>query len=385
MKILRNIRPSFSIGEELLGKLRGHDIEIYLDVERPYSLMLRRPTYPESLEPSKEIEKNINELLGMNVIRKIGDNEIVEITTTVLITWNDGKSRLCVDFRALNNYKKAYRYPIPRIPYALDKLEKTKYINKMDCMKVFHQNGVEPSSMKLLRIICHMGIYEYTRIPFGIKNAPANFQRMMGTIFQEEILEGWMVVYIDDIIIFSENWEDHVKYIDRVLRNKVSGLRLAIDQNKEEELLKKPVPKNIKEMQSFLGFSSYYRKQIKTFSHIASSLYKVLTKDVVFEITKERRDAYERIKYEITNAPVLILPKIELPFNIYIDEACSKGLGAALHQRQIVDSEPREGVICYISRKLKDSEARYRATQTECLYLVWSLENLHYYLEGAVF
>ncbi|MBW0584093.1 hypothetical protein O181_123808 [Austropuccinia psidii MF-1] len=138
-------------------------------------------------------------------------------------------------------------------------------------------------------------------------------------------------------------------------------------------------------MQSFLGFVSYYRNHIKNLAHIASSLYKLCSKDVVFEITKERRDAYERIKYELTNAPVLILPDFELPFKLYIDAACSQGLGAALHQRQIVDGEPREGVICYISRQLKDSEARYGATQTECLCLVWALEKLHYYLEGAVF
>ncbi|MBW0487492.1 hypothetical protein O181_027207 [Austropuccinia psidii MF-1] len=152
--------------------------------------MLRRPPYPESLETRKEIEKNINELLDMNFPRKIGHNEIVEITTPALITWNDGKYRLCGDFRALNNYTKADRYPIPRIPCSLEKLEKAKYITKMDFIKGFHQNGVKPNSMKLLRLICHMGTYEYTRIPFGIKNSQAHFQRMMNTIFQEEILEG---------------------------------------------------------------------------------------------------------------------------------------------------------------------------------------------------
>ncbi|MBW0463075.1 hypothetical protein O181_002790 [Austropuccinia psidii MF-1] len=255
-----------------------------------------------------------------------------------------------------------------------------------------------------------MGIYEYTRMPFGIKNAPAHFQRMMDTIFQEEILQGWMVVYIEDIIIYSETWGDHVQYIDRVLSkctpinlkaslkkcnfgqqellalgNKVSGLRLAIDQNKVAAVLQKPVPKNIKEIPSFLGLASYYRNHIKNFAHITSSSYKLHSKDVVFEITKESRDAYERIKYQLTNAPVLILPDFELPFKLYIDAEFSQGLGAALHQRQIVDGEPREGVICYISRKLKDSEARYGATQTECLFLVWALEKLHYYLEGVVF
>ncbi|MBW0569238.1 hypothetical protein O181_108953, partial [Austropuccinia psidii MF-1] len=209
LKMLRKNRPAFAIGEEPLGKIKGHDIEPYLDVERPYPPMLRRPPYPETLETRKEIEKHINELLDMDVIRNIGHNEIVEITTPVLITWHDGKSILFGDFRALNNYTNADRYPIPRIPHALVKLAKARYVTKMDCMKGFHQNGIKPNSMKLLRIICHMGIYEYTRMPFGIKNAPAHFQRMMDTIFQEEILEGLMVVYIDDIIIYSETWEDH--------------------------------------------------------------------------------------------------------------------------------------------------------------------------------
>ncbi|MBW0534923.1 hypothetical protein O181_074638 [Austropuccinia psidii MF-1] len=184
---------------------------------------------------------------------------------------------------------------------------------------------------------------------------------MMDTIFEEEIFEGWMVVYIDDIIIYSETWEDHVKYIDRVLRkctpinlkislkkcnfgqqeilalgHRVSGLSLPIHQNKVGAVLQKPVLRNIKEMQSFLGFSSYCRNHIKRNSHLNNS-------------------------------------------------ACSQGSGAALHQRQIVDGEPREGIICYISRQLKDSEARYGATQTECLCLVWALEKRHYHLEGEVF
>ncbi|MBW0482742.1 hypothetical protein O181_022457 [Austropuccinia psidii MF-1] len=159
----------------LTTKIRGHDIELYLDVERPYPPMCRRPPYPASLETRKEIEEHINKLLDMDVIRKIGHNEIVEITTPVQITWHDRNSRLCGDFRALNNSTKDDRYPIPRIPHGLDKLAKAKYITKMDCMKGFHQNGVRPNSMKLHKIILHMSIYDYTRMPFGLKNAPALF------------------------------------------------------------------------------------------------------------------------------------------------------------------------------------------------------------------
>ncbi|MBW0592927.1 hypothetical protein O181_132642 [Austropuccinia psidii MF-1] len=144
--------------------------------------------------------------------------------------------------------------------------------------------------MKLHRIIRHIGIYEYPRMPFGINNEPAHFQSIMDTIYQEEILDGWMVVYIDDIIIYSEPWEDDVQYIERVLSkctpinlkislkkcnfgqqkllalgHKVRGLSLAIDQNKVAAVLKNPVPRKIKEIKSFLGFSSYYRDHIKLF------------------------------------------------------------------------------------------------------------------------
>ncbi|MBW0546088.1 hypothetical protein O181_085803 [Austropuccinia psidii MF-1] len=167
------------------------------------------------------------------------------------------------------------------------------------------------------------------------------------------------------------------------LGHKVSGLSLAIDQNKAATVLQKPVPKTIKYRQYFLGFASYYGNHIKGFAHINSSLYKLCSKGVVFEITKERRDAYEGIKHELTNDPMLILPDFELPLKLYIDAACSQGLGAALHQRQIINGEPREGVICYIFRQLNNSEARYGATKTECLCLVWALEKLHYYLECA--
>ncbi|MBW0539797.1 hypothetical protein O181_079512 [Austropuccinia psidii MF-1] len=169
------------------------------------------------------------------------------------------------------------------------------------------------------------------------------------------------------------------------LGHKVSGLSLVIEQNKIAAVQPKPLPKSIKEIQFFLGYASYYRNHIRNFAHITSSLYKLCSKDLVFEITTERRDAYERIKYELTNAPLLMLPDFELPLKLYIDAAGSQGLGEALHQRQIVDGEPREGVICYISRQLKYSEARYGATQTECVCLVWALEKLHYYLGSAVF
>ncbi|MBW0481379.1 hypothetical protein O181_021094 [Austropuccinia psidii MF-1] len=219
-------------------------------------------------------------------------------------------------------------------------------------------------------------------MPFGIKNAAARFQRTIDTVFQEEILEFWMVVYTYDIIIYSETWEGHRHYIGRVLWKcipinptisleksdfgqqellvlgpKVSGLSLAIDQNKVAAVLQNPVPKTIQQMQYFLDFASYYRNNIKMFSHITQSLYKLCSKDEAFEITKER------IKHELINAPVLMLPDFESAFKLYIDSAFRKASGEALHQRRIVAHEPIEWLICYIFRKLKFLEARYGETQ----------------------
>ncbi|MBW0524698.1 hypothetical protein O181_064413 [Austropuccinia psidii MF-1] len=104
----------------------------------------------------------------------------------------------------------------------------------------------------------------------------------------------------------------------------------------------------------------------------------------VFEMTQDRIQAYEKIRYALTNAPLLLMPDWKLPFKLYID-ACGEGLGEALHQVQIFNDKPYEGLICFISRQIKPNEARYGASQMECLCLVWTLENLHYYLDGSVF
>ncbi|MBW0505258.1 hypothetical protein O181_044973 [Austropuccinia psidii MF-1] len=192
LKIFRKNRPASSIGEKSLIKIGGHDIILYLYVERPYPFILRRPPYPESVVTRNKIEKPFNELLGIDFIRKIGHIEIVEVTTPVLITWNDGKSRLCGDFRAPKNHTKPDSYPISRIANALDKLAKAKYITKINCMNGFHQNGVKPNSMRLLIIVCHIGINEYSRMPFCNKNAPATSKGLQTQYFKKKYWkDGW--------------------------------------------------------------------------------------------------------------------------------------------------------------------------------------------------
>ncbi|MBW0583269.1 hypothetical protein O181_122984 [Austropuccinia psidii MF-1] len=279
----------------------------------------------------------------------------------------------------------------------------------MDALKGFHQNVVTPRARKYLRIIVHCGVCEYLRMPCGIKNAPSHFQRMMNEIFPEELSEGWLIIYINDIIVCSKTWEEHMYRLSRVLTKiqsvnmkislkkfhfgfkelkapgyVVSGLSLGIDKNKFAAVLLKPMPQNKKEIQSFLGFAGYYRQHIKDFASIARPLYKLFDKDTVFEMTVDRVKAFESLREALTTAPLLLMPGFKFPFKLYIDES-GDWLGAALHQVQIINDKPVEGPICFISMKIKPTEARYGASQMVCLCPVWALEKLTYFLEGCVF
>ncbi|MBW0530719.1 hypothetical protein O181_070434 [Austropuccinia psidii MF-1] len=252
--------------------------------------------------------------MDLGVLRKVGHNEQVEFTTPVIITWNNGKSRMVGDFRALNTYTIPDRYPIPRIYETLTQLSQAKFITAMDPLKGVHQNVLTDNSNRLLRIIVHCGIFDYLRIPFGIKNAPSHYQRMMNTIFPEELSEGWLIIYIDDIIVCSETWENHLTRLERVLQKIVkislkkfhfayselkalghvlSGRILGIYKNKVAAVLLKPIPQTKKEKQSLVGFAGYYRQHIKDLAKISKSFYKLCDQQTVYELTEERVKAYE--------------------------------------------------------------------------------------------
>ncbi|MBW0526983.1 hypothetical protein O181_066698 [Austropuccinia psidii MF-1] len=269
------------------------------------------------------------------------------------------------DFRVLNTYTVPSRYTIPKIQSSL---------TTMDALKGFDQNVVTPRARKYLRIIVHCGVYEYFRMPFGIKNAPSHFQRMINEIFPKELSEGCLIIYIDDIIACSKTWEEHMYRLSRVLTkiqsvnmkisskkchfgfkehkalgHVVSGLSLGVDKNKAVAVLLKPMPQDKKEIQSFLGFEGYYRQYIKDFASIARPLYKLCYKDTVFEMTVDRVKAFESLRQALTTAPLLMIPDFEPPFKLYID-ASGDGLAAAVHQVQIIKDKPVKVPICFISR-----------------------------------
>ncbi|MBW0556692.1 hypothetical protein O181_096407 [Austropuccinia psidii MF-1] len=309
--VLYTYKNAFASDNEPLGAIKGHEADITLNIDRPYPPVYRRPAFPAIPRAREALEKNIQESIKLGVPRKVGHNEEVEVTTPVIIAWHNDKSKVVGDFGALNTYTAPDR--------------------------------------KLLRIITDCAIYEYLRMPFGIKNAPSHHQRMMNTIFSTELSEGWLIIYIDEIIICSDSWSLHLEILARVLDKAtgvnmkislkkcsfgfeeltyqghiVSVLSLGIDKNKVAAVLLKPIPQNKKEMIFFLVFSSYYRQHLKDFSILAKSLYRICDQQTVFEMTQEIIEAYEKIRKSVTEAPLLLMPDWNIPFKLYID-ACGDG------------------------------------------------------------
>ncbi|MBW0567255.1 hypothetical protein O181_106970 [Austropuccinia psidii MF-1] len=276
--LLYDHRGAFASDKEPLGATICHKVYIILNIERPYPPLLRKPSYPPSPKSREALELHIKDLLDLGLIRKVGHNEEVEITKPVIVAWHNGKSRMVGDFRALNTYTVPDRYPIPKIQIALTQISQAVYISTMYSLKGIYQNVVTPRARKYLRINVNCGVYEYLRMPFGIKNAPSHFQRMMNEIFPEELSEGWLIIYIDDIIVCSKTWEEHMYRLSRVLTkiqsvnmkislkkchfgfkelkalgHVVSCLSLGIDKNKVAAVFMKPMPQNKKEIQDITG------------------------------------------------------------------------------------------------------------------------------------
>ncbi|MBW0526898.1 hypothetical protein O181_066613 [Austropuccinia psidii MF-1] len=220
-------QKAFESDKEPLGEIIGHEVDIILNIERPYPPVLRGPAYQANPKSRVDLEIHIKELLDLGVMRKVGNNEEVEITTPLLVAWHNGKSRMVGYFRALNTYTVPDRYPIPKIQIAPTQISQEVYITTMEALKGFHQNVVTPRARKYLRVIVHFGVYEYLRIPFGIKKAPSHFQRMMNEIFPEELSEGWLIIYINDITVCSKTWEENMYRLSRVLK-KIQSVNMKI-------------------------------------------------------------------------------------------------------------------------------------------------------------
>ena len=373
-----------------------HQIKVIPGAEPP-----SRPTYRMSQPELAEMKKQLTELRKKGFIRP---SKSPYGAPVLFVKKKDGTFRMCIDYRGLNKITIKDRYPLPLIEELLDRLAGAKYFSKIDLRSGYHQIRIADEDVEKTAFRTRYGHFEYLVMPFGLTNAPATFMRTMNEIFQE-LLDSCVIVFLDDILIFSPTREQHLKDLERVLQilqehkfyakmskcefmktrieflgHVISDQGLETDSSKIRAIKEYPRPKNISELRSFLGLASYYRKFICNFAKIAAPLYELIKKDVRYDWTEEKESSFQRLKDALTSAPVLKLPDFSQPFIVRTD-ASDIGIGAVLMQ----DDEGRLRPVCFESRKLKSTEINYKVREKELLAIVYALTKWRHYLEGNFF
>ena len=312
----------------------------------------------------------------------------------------DGSMRLCIDYRQLNKVTIKNKCPLPRIDDLLDQLVGASVFSKIDLRSGYHQLRVRVEDVPKTAFRTRYGHYEFLVMPFGLTNAPAVFMDYMNRIFRP-YLDKFIVVFIDDILIYSKNEEEHREHLGialRVLRDHqlyaklskcefwlkevkflghvVSSEGVAVDPSKVEAVLQWESPKSVTEVRSFVGLAGYYRRFISGFSQIARPLTNLTKKDRPFVWTEQCEAAFQELKTLLTTAPVLVLPDSSQPFEVYTD-ASLMGLGCVLMQNG--------KVIAYASRQLRPHEVNYPTHDLELCAVVFALKIWRHYLFGAQF
>ena len=354
--------------------------------------------YRTSPVEDKIIEENVQQMLKDGVVEK---SESPWSAPVVLVKKKDGKWRFCIDYRRLNAITKRDVYPLPRIDDTIDKLAQATIFTTLDLKSGYWQIEMAQEDKEKTAFTTKTGLYQFRVMPFGLTNAPPTFQRTMEKILRDVRFRNAMV-YLDDIIIYSRNIDDHFVHLRDVfkriqeagltlnpikcefVRNQVkylghiiSKFGIEVDPEKIETIKKFPTPTCQTSFKSFLGLAGYYRKYIKDFAKIAEPLHKLLYKGVKFVWSKECELAFKQLKDFLLKSPILRLPDFNKDFIIYTD-ASDIGLGAILSQIQ----DDKEVVIAYASRALRSPERNYSTTEKECLAVVWSFKYFRTYIFG---
>ncbi len=360
-----------------------------------------RPTYRMSPTENDEVNRQLDALLASGVIRPSSS----AFGAPVLLTKKkDGTWRFCVDFRALNAITIKDKYPLPRIDELFDRLQGARYFSKLDLLSGYWQIRVAESDIHKTAFRTRYGSYEWLVLPMGLTNAPATFMRLMNNIFRP-YLDKFVVVFLDDILIYSRTLAEHRKHVRLVLdslrehqlyaklkkcsffQEHVEFLGHRIDrdgvhmmEDKVRAIREWPTPKNVDDVRRFLGLAGYYRKFVKDYSILASPLSDLLKKDTPFQWSEQRDKAFQSLIDAITTAPTLVLPDPKLPYVITAD-ACGFGIGASLMQDQGRGLQP----IAFMSKKLSPAELRYENHERELLALYRTLKEWRHYLYGSQF
>ncbi|XP_049316307.1 retrovirus-related Pol polyprotein from transposon opus isoform X1 [Bactrocera dorsalis] len=372
-------------------------------------------SYPYPTNLRGEVEKQIKELLNNGVIRpsKSPYNSPLWIVPKKPGPSGEKKYRVVVDFKRLNAITIPDSYPIPDINNTLASLGECKYFTTLDLTSGFHQIRMKEKDIEKTAFSTANGKYEFTRLPFGLKNAPSIFQRMINDVLKTLIGKA-CYVYIDDIIIMGKTKEEHLRNIEEVfmllhksnlkvnlekskffrtevnfLGHIVTGEGILPDPDKISAIKKIPAPANLKELKGFLGLASYYRRFIKDFAKIVKPLTNLTrgenaqikasqSKRIQISLTEEGLKSFNDIKYLLTSSEILVFPDFNKPF-ILTTDASNTAIGAVLSQGIIGQDRP----ITYISRSLNKTEENYSTIEKEMLAIVWSLDKLRTYLYGA--
>ena len=402
-EVLQRNKDVFSEGPDDFGCTSTIVHDIPLVDPTPFRMPYRR------ISPSdfKEVQEHLKELQSAGIIRP---SKSPFASPIVVVRKKDGKIRLCVDYRKLNSRTERDAFPLPRIDESLDALGKAKFFTSLDLMAGYLQVQMSEGDQPKTAFTTPMGLFEYTRMPFGLMNAPATFQRLMTTIFGDMNLSE-LLIYLDDVIVFSSTLEEHLASLERVFsRLRQHGLKLkpskcnilqkevkylghivseegvATDPEKTEAVRDWPIPKTKKEVRRFLGFTGYYRRFIKDYAKIAKPLFGLIggkkgtarKPSPPFIWDQECQKAFEHLRRLMMSTPVLAYPDFTQPFILQTD-ASGGGLGAVLAQVQ----GGKERVIAYASRSLTTGEARYPAHKLEFKALHWAATTkFHDYIYG---
>ncbi|KAM8953265.1 adhesion G protein-coupled receptor F5-like [Pelodytes ibericus] len=372
-------------------------------VETPGQHPLRQTPYriPESVKD--HMRKEIDEMLQLGVIEH---SDSPWASPVVLVPKRDGTTRFCVDYQKLNDKTISDAYPMPRIDELLDKMARGQYLTTIDLCKGYWQIPLAEDAIPKSAFVTPFGLYQFKVMPFGMKNAPATFQRMV-----DRLLDGsqeYACAYLDDIAIFSNSWDEHLTHIGAILdRIREAGLTLKPSKchvgmaevqylgymvgsgqqkpepAKIEAVAKWPTPRTKTQVLAFLGTAGYYRKFVPNYSALAKPLTDLTKKNLPKVVTwsPECEKAFQELKTALIHAPVLAAPDQTKRFLVHTD-ASMFGLGAVLSQ---VGADGGEHPVAYLSRKLRPREVSYAAIEKECLAVVWALKKLQPYLYGQQF
>lgn len=402
-KALSNIIKKFeSISYENKGLGLTHLVKHKIITTGP---PIKQRYYPLSPARQKQLETEVDEMLRLGVIRP---SRSPWPSPVLIVTKKDGTGRFCLDSRKINNVTVRDSYPLPYISRILDKLGGARYVSSIDLSKAFWQIALDNDScQKTAFVVPGRGLFEFTRMPFGLKNAPSELQRLADALFGPEFDEN-AFCYLDDLILVSEDLESHLNLLNRVYeRLRDAGLTINLtksefckaelkylgymvdsqglrtDPVKIDCIKNFPVPKNAKQIRAFIGLCGYFRRFIKGFSGIAAPLTRLTgSKKGIsnFAWSTEAETAFNDLKRALTTAPVLSCPDFTKPFSIHCD-ASSAGIGGVLIQT--IDG--LEHPIAYYSRCLNTNERNYGITERELLAVLDSVTHFRPYIEGSHF